>query len=359
MASFRILEVVSGLGMGGAEKALISRLDYTPAGIQESILNVRPEIDALTIQTKTKITRISSRGILRFLKMRRFLNATSYDVVIVRTPLDAVRVGLIKRTLGVNPPKLVFEAHSNFISKRFGSNFFLSLGLRILSKQINLVIAVSESVKRGPLCKSLGNVHVVYLGSQLKTGSLELVDAKSPKLLFVGRLVEIKRPIWMLERFASVATRIELPKGSLTIVGSGNLEEDARKFVESRGLGEIVNVVGFQSDLLPFYKSATHLISASTTEGLPITFFEAKLSGLAILATPSGGGSEIFSDEDHELNGFNELEFEQALQRIFSSPTPDLQARKRIRDRSQWMSAQNGSEHFYSLIETLAPKPNQ
>jgi len=99
--------------------------------------------------------------------------------------------------------------------------------------------------------------------------------------------------------------------------------------------------------------SSTHLLSASTNEGLPLTFFEAKLAGLAIIATPSGGGSEIFGPEDRELRSFKEEEFEEALISVLAMPSPSLEERQKIQSNSYWMRASECSIKYYALLREL------
>jgi glycosyltransferase involved in cell wall biosynthesis len=176
---------------------------------------------------------------------------------------------------------------------------------------------------------------------------------KSPHLLFVGRLVALKRPVWLLERIRNVREKVQLPEPTLTIVGSGNLERELIEFIEAYELEKYVNYVGSQEDVTPYFAAATHLISCSTNEGLPLTFFEAKLAGLEILSTPSGGGSEIFGEEDVELKSFDEVEFESALMQILTSPTPTLEKRKLIQAKSKWMNSEDGAKRYYSAISDL------
>ena len=98
------------------------------------------------------------------------------------------------------------------------------------------------------------------------------------------------------------------------------------------------------------------MISASTHEGLPLTFFEAKLSGLCILSTPSGGGAEIFSEEDVELQSFEVVEFEAAVMRILANPAPNLETRKRIQRESSWMSVEECSKKYHEYLYSLIKK---
>lgn len=353
MTLYRILEVVSGLGMGGAEKALLNRMNYLPNGFNQSILNVRPEIDVLTLDPNIQQYKIESRGLIRFINIKKFLKAQHFDLIVVRTPLDAIRFALIKYLNYRNPFLLIFEAHSNFVSKKIIFNLLMKILLRISFRNIDSVIAISESVSKGPLCQGHREIQIIHLGGQLNLSQHKLSPVPTPRLLFVGRLVALKRPIWLLERLKVLDLKMKLPPFALTIVGNGPLESEVKDFIRDNKMERIVNFVGLQLDVAPFFESATHLVSCSTNEGLPLTFFEAKLAGLQIVSTPSGGGAEIFGDEDLELSSFDESEFERVLVKIFTGPPTTLEMRKRIQLRSQWMSAKQGAKRYYELLINL------
>ena len=353
MAKFRILEVVSGLGMGGAEKAFSARIGYLPEKFECTILNIRPEIDSLGVGILLSEKKILSRGVFRLFAVIRFFRSHQFDVVIVRTPIDAIRFGFVKLFFRRVIPILIFEAHSNFASKKFGLNLMFAQLLRLISKKIDLTIAVSENVKLGPLCDGQKRVEVLYLGSDLNPLPFVGLAPSHPRLLFVGRLIDLKRPVWLIERIINLKSKIDLPDSFLTIVGTGPLEKDLKNLIQINSLGEIVKLAGFQHDVAPFYAAATHLVSCSTNEGLPLSFYEAKISGLSILATPSGGGSEIFTEDDLELKSFGEVEFETALERILDSTAYTIEHRETIQSKSQWMSAKHSSQRYYSLINEL------
>jgi glycosyltransferase involved in cell wall biosynthesis len=349
----RILEVVSGLGMGGAEKALSARIKYIPQNFECTILNIRPEIDSLSLKGRFSERKIMSKGLFRLYSVIKFLRTSQFDVFIVRTPMDAIRFGFVRFFFRRMIPNLIFEAHSNFATKKFGFNLFVSKTFGLISKEIDLTIAVSKNVRMGPLCKKQKRVEVLYLGSDLKPLPLKGLALSHPRLIFVGRLIDLKRPDWLLERIINLKPKIEFPEGFLTIVGSGPLENQLKNLIQTNGLGQIVRLAGFKDDVAPFYADATHLVSCSTNEGLPITFYEAKLAGLSILATPSGGGSEIFTEDDLELKSFKEEEFEQALEQILHSTDFNINRREAIRTKSLWMSANKSSQRYYRLIEEL------
>jgi glycosyltransferase involved in cell wall biosynthesis len=352
---YRLLEVVSGLGMGGAEKALMSRMRYADNQFERTIINLRPEIDFFEPDPAVNHFKIKDGGLSRILQAFDFVKNNSFDLIIVRTPLDAIRFGLFRFLLRNRMPRIVFEAHSTFVSEKLGVNWILGFLLKRVSKQILSVVAVSKSVKSGKLCRGYKDVKVIYLGGDLSRNSISSKVPEKPRLIFVGRLVDLKRPIWLLKIMNRLNSKMNLSDSVLTIVGTGPLEKEVREYIEQNDLSRVVKFVGLQTDLSSFYSSASHLISASTHEGLPLTFFEAKLSGLCILSTPSGGGAEIFSEEDFELATFEADEFEAAVLRILQNPAPSIEIRKRIQSKSSWMSVEQCSkkyhEYLYSLIK--------
>lgn len=353
MPKHRLLEVVSGLGMGGAEKALVSRMRYANDHFERTILNLRPEIDFLKPDPAVNHIKIKDVGFSRILQAFDFVKNNSFDLIIVRTPLDAIRFGLFKFVLRNKMPRIVFEAHSTFVSKKHGVNWILGFLLKRVSKRILSVVAVSNSVKNGKLCRGYKAVKVIYLGGELDGNSLSSEIPEEPRLLFVGRLVDLKRPIWLLEIMNRLNLKMNLSDSVLTIVGTGPLEDDVREYIEQNDLSRVVQFVGLQTELSSFYSSASHLISASTHEGLPLTFFEAKLSGLCILSTPSGGGAEIFSEEDFELATFEADEFEAAVLRILRNPAPSIEIRKNIQNKSSWMSVEQCAKNYHDFLSSL------
>jgi glycosyltransferase involved in cell wall biosynthesis len=106
-----------------------------------------------------------------------------------------------------------------------------------------------------------------------------------------------------------------------------------------------------QHDITPFLLSHSHLVSCSLSEGLPITFFEAKLAGMKILTTPSGGGSEILNHFDTLLSDYNQEEFEMEILRILDRGSVSLEERKTICLDSQWMQASLTTARYYEVLK--------
>ena len=353
MPKVKVLEVVSGLGMGGAEKALISRLKYEPSAVETSILNIRPKIDSLKLPDSIQYTENQGNFSQNISFINRKIEELNPDIVIVRTPADVIRLAVVKIFFHKDV-YLVFEAHSNFVTQRKFLKTFFEFMFRLAASQLNVVIAVSESVKNGPLCRSKRKTHVCYLGSDIDIEGGLLNDVDRVKFLFIGRMVDVKRPLWLIDRLAVVRSKIKIQVKCLTMVGDGPLLGKAKEMVLELGWFCYIPFTGEQLDVVPYLFQHNYLVSCSENEGLPITFYEAKLAGLRIISTPSGGGHEILNENDLLTSDFSEVEFEAALFKALNDPVPSKIDRKRISEASVWMSAERCSTSYYrALLESF------
>ena len=349
MPNIKVLEIVSGLGLGGAEKALISRLKYEPSAVESTILNIRPQIDSLKLPDTLNYLENSGNFLQKISYMNRKVRELKPNIVIVRTPADVIRLAMIK-TFFLTQIYLVFEAHSNFVTKKKYFRRAFEILFSVASSQLNLIIAVSEAVKNGPLCRSKAAVKVCYLGSDITIGNVFFDEADKVKFLFIGRMVDVKRPLWLIERVDKLRSRLEIKEHCLTIVGSGPLLEKAKDLVLARGLSDYILFAGEQSDVVPYLLKHNYLVSCSENEGLPITFYEAKLAGLRIIATPSGGGQEICNENDFVTLGFSEDEFEDVLFKALTGPIPSKDERIETSSASAWMSAEVCANSYYKTL---------
>ncbi|QUS58498.1 glycosyltransferase [Pseudovibrio brasiliensis] len=135
-------------------------------------------------------------------------------------------------------------------------------------------------------------------------------DGENVHFLFVGRLVEKKGPLQLLEAFKKC--REELPPSitpHLTVCGSGPLEQRLKEEINASNLSTAVQLMGSCShDEVKRYMSQAHILvqhSITTAngdmEGLPVSLTEAAACGLPIVSTVHSGIPEIVR---HNVNGF-------------------------------------------------------
>ncbi len=113
----------------------------------------------------------------------------------------------------------------------------------------------------------------------------ELIDAGAPVVLFVGRLVDGKRPAIAIEAFAGV--REEYPDAELVLCGEGPLESELKTFVRELGIEEAVTFLGQipYDDMPAVYRTANVLVLPSRAEGVPRTIMEALSSGVPVVSS--------------------------------------------------------------------------
>lgn len=113
----------------------------------------------------------------------------------------------------------------------------------------------------------------------------DCVPDGKPVVLFVGRLVEGKRPgdaVAALDRL-----RETHPDARLVVCGDGPLREELAAAVAERGLTEAVTFLGHvpYDEMPAVYRGVDALVLPSRAEGLPRTVLEALASGVPVVVS--------------------------------------------------------------------------
>jgi glycosyltransferase involved in cell wall biosynthesis len=111
------------------------------------------------------------------------------------------------------------------------------------------------------------------------------INHDGPVVLFVGRLVEGKRPSDAVRAVAQL--RETHPNVELYICGEGPLREEVGALAEKIGIEDAVHFLGqLPYDEMPrVYRSGDVLILPSRAEGMPRTVIEAMSSGVPVVAS--------------------------------------------------------------------------
>jgi glycosyltransferase involved in cell wall biosynthesis len=116
---------------------------------------------------------------------------------------------------------------------------------------------------------------------------------RGPRLLFVGRLVEQKRP----DRFLRLVARLRRETGEpveARLVGDGPQRPALESMLAALDVpAGCAMFLGEVDDLRPLYEWADLLVLTSDHEGTPNVVLEAMASGLAVLATAVGGVPDL------------------------------------------------------------------
>ena len=120
----------------------------------------------------------------------------------------------------------------------------------------------------------------------INTISISTVETKEKEILFVGRLNLQKGIDYLLEIWKRFSPLV--PDYKLSILGEGELRDEINTYISENNLRNI-SVLGYQSDMIPFYKRSQFLLMTSRFEGYPLVLAEAMAFGCVPFAFNSFG----------------------------------------------------------------------
>ncbi|MEA2762137.1 MAG: hypothetical protein QOD47_1421 [Gemmatimonadaceae bacterium] len=247
------------------------------------------------------VHRVGNRTTYPFLVRRYFeshLRANDYDVVIE----DLNKVPLYTPMWGV--PKLVALVHHLFGATVFReapaplaaavwlSERALGALYRKVPFQAVSVSTADDLVKRGI---PRGSIRVIYNGvdsSRLTPNPLERSD--KPLFVYLGRLKKYKRVDVVINAFAE----LNVPEATLEIAGTGDYRASLEGLVNSLGLTDRVQFLGFvpEDQKVHLLRRAWASTLASPKEGWGISNLEAAACGTPVVAANSPGIRESVVD---------------------------------------------------------------
>jgi glycosyltransferase involved in cell wall biosynthesis len=343
----KYLEILSGLGMGGAEKTFLNRIEWAPADLETRVLNTIPEISVWEIPLHISTVTCRRKNIRFPMNLKAEIYSYRPDTVIVRSPIDLIFVASLK-FLFHQTWKLVYEAHSTRITQKHFYAQILSPAMKFAVSQTDLVVAASQSVAIGPQCRGATNVRVHHFGADVKLGQDRRVNFK---FLFAGRFVALKQPILLLEAILLVHKELIDFGATVEFIGTGPLKEAIVDFISCNDLGSVVKLSDYTEDLNSVYSESEILVSTSQFEGLPLTFFEAKQHGLRIITTPSSKDFDILGTEDVILKDFKSASIAESLISAITQGPLTVNERRSIQEKNRWMNSRECAFKYYELIE--------
>lgn len=302
----RVLLLIKGLGLGGAERLLeraIPHLDrrrfdyqvgyllpwknalvgsFQSAGIPVHCLNFRTVIDL--------------RVLFRLVEL---LRRERIDLVHAHLPIPGVLARLARRRSGVR--WVVYTEHS--LPSRHN---IVTRALNTATYRMNdAVIAVSEAIAEQvrPRMRG-GDAHLATIANAIDVDMFEgqaadrdLVcrefgfPAEAQIVVHVGNLRRVKGHRYLLAAARRVVDRE--PRARFLLVGLGPLAAQLAADARRLGLDGHVVFTGFRPDATALIGAADLFVLSSLHEGLPISLLEAMALGRPVVATRVGGIPEV------------------------------------------------------------------
>jgi len=177
------------------------------------------------------------------------------------------------------------------------------LAVRVYRRCPAIVISNSTAAELTEYGMAPDQMHVVYCGMNHNLFHPSNPNHKTPypSVLWVGRVRKTKGVTLALEAFERVARQI--PEARLTIVGTGDFEQELRRMIQERGLQDRVTMTGYLNvqQLSEQMQRAWVLAYPSPKEGWGLCVVEAGACGTPSVASNSPGLREAVRDGETGL----------------------------------------------------------
>jgi len=239
---------------------------------------------------------------------------------------NSAEIVMLARALG--GPPYSFTVHG---PTEFDRPIALAIREKILRSAF--VVAIT-SFGRSQLYRWIEHAHwhkirVVHCG--LEAGYFEgknIPPSSAPKLVCLGRLVEQKGQLLLIEAAALLAAK--KPDFELALVGDGEMRQEIEALIEKRGLAKNVRLTGAISTekLREEMLASRGLVLPSFAEGLPMVIMEAMALRRPVLTTYIAGIPELIR---HGVDGLlfpagSVEDLASAMEDLLTRPVDALQA---------------------------------
>lgn len=241
--------------------------------------------------------------------VKRLLQRTQIDVAYA--DFGKMGVHLLPALLESNIP-FVVHFHGFDITRSLNRRIYRESLPQLFEKACSLIVA-SHHIRHLLVLEGAPEhkIHVVRLGVEIPTMLVPMGwedrNRLAPRVAFLGRLVEKKNPVALVEAFRIVLR--DVPAARLAIIGDGPERARLEERVAFHGISSSVDILGAMSrdEALPIVNSswvyAQHSVTArdGDQEGFGVSIAEAAALGLPIVSTFHNG---IPEQVVHDKTGF-------------------------------------------------------
>jgi glycosyltransferase involved in cell wall biosynthesis len=344
LPKLRILQLITGLKVGGAERVVLdlaralnrSRFELAIASIKDDSAAIAlygdPGVPVFSCE-------LSPRDPLAILRLRTFVSRFRPDIIHCHM-FHSYFAALLLRTLGVSA-EIVFTSHCTTFPVRRAALIRATRRLRSAD-----VIFVPEQHPHLN-AKRTAIIHNGVDVAQPPLRPLPQFD-RGPRFVFIGRITDQKDPIGLIDAFESA----NIAGATLSMVGDGPLMSAAKARVSERRLKGRVNFLGVRNDVRELLRAADLFLMHSKYEGLPLALLEAGAEAIPILSTPVGAIPGLLAGERGYLAV--PADFPEALRRVASNMIDAAERGRRlyqlIEERYSLAAFLAHHEHLYESI---------
>lgn len=283
---------------GGGQKFILNldlcfenEISFFYAIASMELIKALKPVNTLRIDGRLKRTIKSIREI------NKFIEQNSIDIAILNGNRPIYFSFAISHTVKKIAYKHTSNNAFNSIIKRVIASFFLNINYIFCDK---VVLLYEKS--RNEVILNKKSVHIIPNFIVSSHGTFDQQRKKNNqvvRIVTISRLDSNKGIEWLINCFLDVQVLVQ-QKIELIIAGEGPEKDKLYEICRNRN-AENVTFLGFITSVETLLKSSDIFVLPSRFESFPLTILEAMNFGLPIIATNTGGISELI---DHNVNGY-------------------------------------------------------
>lgn len=300
----KILQVITSLNTGGAEKLLIDSIPLYQKNcdIQMDLLVLKKTKNKLWGKIEKKISgsyfQLSNGSVYNPLLIFKLIpHLRNYDLIHVHLFPTLYWVVLAK-IISFKKIQLVYTEHNT--SNRRRKNFIFKLSDRFIYSYLDFIGCISEATAvnlKKHLKKSNSEIEVILNGIKLENfqnvalNSYDYFTENDFILIQVSSFREQKDQPTLIKALEHLPEDIKL-----LLVGDGDLRKKNEELVMELNLSHRVKFLGLRSDIPKLLKYANVTILSSVYEGFGLAIVEGMASKKPVIASNVKGIKEIVQD---------------------------------------------------------------
>lgn len=351
----KILYLITGLGLGGAEKVVVTLADQMILlGHQVKIVYLKGNIIVEPDSKQIDLIGLNFEKVWDFFaaskKLKKVISDFQPDVVHAHM-VHANIFARLNRLGSNNIKKLICTAHSTnegghirMLAYRY-TNFLSDINTNVSNEASESLIA------KGAF--SEGNLLTVYNGIDLNKFKSKKKNLNNKiKFLSVGRFNEQKDYPNLLQAIALLKNKIDI-NVKFYIVGDGELRGGIEDLIQELGIQDFVELLGKRTDIPDLLNDANFFILSSKNEGLPTVVIEAMACQTYVIATDCGGSAEIMGATGKLIPIQNSVALADAIFEVLALTDSSIRdnnviARKRVEDNFSLQASVNRWLELYA-----------
>ncbi len=338
MKPIKVIELITSLDVGGAEKVVLDLSKYINSDKFEIIIvSMIKNNEAITTygNTENKIYYLNFnnnpfRSLYIFYKL---LKSIKPDIIHAHLFHPLLLSTLFSKFFNY---KLIFTSHVTILP------FFRSFFIKLTSKFRNTDILFNLKQHNKINCN---NTLLIHNGVDVDIDIDNSFNVNGIfKFIFVGRISEQKDPLGLIRSFYIA----NIPNSILEIIGDGPLLNDAIKLVKDYNIENKVKFLGLRKDVRGLLKDANVFLLHSKYEGLPLAVLEAGAEGLPVLATDVGVLKVLLNNQKGYIS--NIYDFPKTMNHIYQNYKKSIEYGKNLKS---YISTHYSTKLFITKHEEL------